>query len=67
MLDRVHDFQHMRGEGIDDLKDSGFRRRLNDGDVGCRGVPPGATPWCSAVIFRRLEKRLILKDFSAVG
>jgi hypothetical protein len=27
----------------------------------------GAPPWCSTVIFRRFEKRLLLKDFSAVG
>jgi hypothetical protein len=40
-----------------------FRHRLNDGNVGRRGAPP----WCSTVIFRRFEKRLILKDGSGGG
>jgi hypothetical protein len=40
-----------------------FDRRLNDGNLGHHGAPP----WCSTVIFRRFEKRLILKDFSAIA
>lgn len=40
-----------------------FDRRINDGNLGDHGAPP----WCSTVIFRRFEKCLILKDFSAVA
>jgi hypothetical protein len=40
-----------------------FNRRFNDGNLDHHGAPPR----CYAVIFRRFEKCLFLKDFSAVG